>query len=313
MSRIVVCLDCPHYMKGGYCAKRHKDVSALQEACEKAHEPAGARDRSEELSETPAPLPATKKCRKCGQDLPLSDFEWTKTRNGERIRMRMCSECYHESMSKNGKKPKQQPETMTTTETPQTKRCSSCGEIKPVAEFYKDDNASDGLKSHCKACHRAKVNSRQKERREAAKAERADELTTTTKVCPKCGRELPKEAFGRHAKTRDGLQPMCRECKGAILHGNRQQTPQTAEGVKVCSKCGETKPTTDFYRDSKSPDGLQYWCKSCSSKNNAAHKEAKSEPIRVAVRETLTDEQMVAALRARGWEVTCTRTITQTL
>lgn len=34
-----------------------------------------------------------------------------------------------------------------------------------------------------------------------------------TKVCSKCGRELPVEQFGRHARTKDGLQPNCRECR----------------------------------------------------------------------------------------------------
>mgnify|MGYP002519128633 CR=1 FL=1 len=36
MNRIVVCLDCPHYQKGGYCIKTRKDVGALTPACDKA-------------------------------------------------------------------------------------------------------------------------------------------------------------------------------------------------------------------------------------------------------------------------------------
>ena len=40
-----------------------------------------------------------------------------------------------------------------------------------------------------------------------------EKTTPTTKVCKKCGRELPAEAFNRHAKSRDGLQPYCRECQ----------------------------------------------------------------------------------------------------
>lgn len=40
-----------------------------------------------------------------------------------------------------------------------------------------------------------------------------EKKTPTTKVCKKCGRELPAEAFNRHAKSRDGLQPYCRECQ----------------------------------------------------------------------------------------------------
>lgn len=36
MSRIVTCLDCPLYQKGGYCRHYRKDVGALQPACDHA-------------------------------------------------------------------------------------------------------------------------------------------------------------------------------------------------------------------------------------------------------------------------------------
>lgn len=34
--------------------------------------------------------------------------------------------------------------------------------------------------------------------------------------------------------------------------------------TKRCTKCGETKPTSDFHKRRRSPDGLQCWCKACS-------------------------------------------------
>ena len=36
------------------------------------------------------------------------------------------------------------------------------------------------------------------------------------------------------------------------------------ECQKHCSGCGETKPLSDFYRNSRRPDGRQIWCKACS-------------------------------------------------
>ena len=33
------------------------------------------------------------------------------------------------------------------------KRCSKCGEVKALECFYRKTAASDGLQSHCKACH----------------------------------------------------------------------------------------------------------------------------------------------------------------
>ncbi len=35
---------------------------------------------------------------------------------------------------------------------------------------------------------------------------------TKTKVCKRCGRELPLHEFSRHARTADGLQVYCRDC-----------------------------------------------------------------------------------------------------
>ena len=35
------------------------------------------------------------------------------------------------------------------------KRCTKCGEVKLVSEFYKDTSRRDGLRERCKACRRA--------------------------------------------------------------------------------------------------------------------------------------------------------------
>ena len=36
-----------------------------------------------------------------------------------------------------------------------TKRCSKCGQIKPISEFYKKKSSKDGLYSCCKQCHKS--------------------------------------------------------------------------------------------------------------------------------------------------------------
>lgn len=38
-----------------------------------------------------------------------------------------------------------------------------------------------------------------------------------TKICSKCGRELPLECFGRHKRMKDGLQAYCKECNKQYL------------------------------------------------------------------------------------------------
>jgi len=38
--------------------------------------------------------------------------------------------------------------------------------------------------------------------------------------------------------------------------------------LKRCSKCGETKPFSEFYKNKTWKDGLSWWCKKCDDKSN---------------------------------------------
>lgn len=46
------------------------------------------------------------------------------------------------------------------------------------------------------------------------------------------------------------------------------------DDMKCCSKCGERKPRSEFYRLKRATDGLNYWCKGCALKANRAYREA---------------------------------------
>ena len=52
---------------------------------------------------------------------------------------------------------------------------------------------------------------------------------TKTKVCKRCGRELPLHEFGRHARTADGLQVYCRQCSKEAMMRTRKRREQKAE------------------------------------------------------------------------------------
>lgn len=41
-----------------------------------------------------------------------------------------------------------------------TKRCSRCGETKPLARFYRDHRAKDGRQCRCAACARSDMHAR---------------------------------------------------------------------------------------------------------------------------------------------------------
>lgn len=162
------------------------------------------------------------------------------------------------------------------------------------------------------------------------------------KVCKRCGRELPKTAFSKNARQYDGLQSTCKECaRQAWNNWNKTQKKLTKkkdddmeenatipEGMKLCTKCGEVKSLDDFGQHSKHKDGKQRWCKACinaatsrSKANRPKKTAAKAQPETVKEKATpqanplrkMTDHALVIELRARGWEVSCTRTITETL
>jgi hypothetical protein len=55
-----------------------------------------------------------------------------------------------------------------------TKKCSKCGEVKPVSEFSKDKNRKDGLQSQCKSCVKQYNQDHKEERKQYNRQYRQD-------------------------------------------------------------------------------------------------------------------------------------------
>lgn len=49
--------------------------------------------------------------------------------------------------------------------------------------------------------------------------------------------------------------------------------------MKICTKCKEPHPLTNFYRAKKSPDGLTYWCRQCLSRLSMESQKRRREKI----------------------------------
>lgn len=101
--------------------------------------------------------------------------------------------------------------------------------------------------------------------------------------------------------------------------------------TKTCTKCGRELPISEFYAKAGAKDGLQTICKEChiaKTKESIARRKAQAEKAKPkdTIKEpteavagitnglkAVTDQTLVDELRSRGWEVTCTRTVIQTL
>jgi hypothetical protein len=50
--------------------------------------------------------------------------------------------------------------------------------------------------------------------------------------------------------------------------------------VKHCSRCKQSKETTEFYKHKHSLDGFQYWCKPCLREVNKVYEEKHKEKLK---------------------------------
>lgn len=95
------------------------------------------------------------------------------------------------------------------------------------------------------------------------------------KRCPKCGVTKASEDFHKNRTAPDGMQAHCKACfkarrqGGSIQHGSGcackacVAASNAAVGLKMCAKCGRTKPFSEFYADRKMSLGLRSYCRSC--------------------------------------------------
>ena len=104
-----------------------------------------------------------------------------------------------------------------------SKRCSRCGQVKPLSEFHKHAGHRDGRSSRCKVC-------RQESRYpDAVKNRRAKQRLDDAgmKRCWRCQRVKPLSDFFNNSSEHDGVTSMCKICHGAYKRefrkGNREK------------------------------------------------------------------------------------------
>jgi len=140
-----------------------------------------------------------------------------------------------------------------------TKVCARCHRELPITEFHRNRTRKDGYQRECKECQRELSQALYKKKQEEKAVDQTPTDPPTTKVCAKCGRELPVEMFGHTKKNLNGLKSYCKDCENensriyrAKKYGRTGQAFASADGKKytiVTTEENKTLVTIDLFPD----------------------------------------------------------------
>lgn len=91
-----------------------------------------------------------------------------------------------------------------------TKTCSICGKEITIEHFYWKNNK---YMDACKHCHSHKDKAADRKKRREERLKMSADMRLKTKVCKRCGEELPLSEFYRCNKYKDGYEGVCKECR----------------------------------------------------------------------------------------------------
>ncbi len=108
------------------------------------------------------------------------------------------------------------------------------------------------------------------------------------KTCRDCGVTKPATEFYANNQKSDGLSSYCKPCtlvKAAAAYAKKPKRPRPPEGMKKCSRCKEVKEIAAFGSCKATKDGLNYYCRTCSTDSTVAYHKRHPEKHRAYNRE----------------------------
>ncbi len=156
-------------------------------------------------------------------------------------------------------------------------------------------------------------------------AKRTGPTEVLTKRCSACKQTKARDEFHGDKSRGDGLSARCKDCdrkhKAALRNRLRSRKASQVPKVKskVCSRCGQTKSSADFYAIPSNKDGLSHICKQCErNKSQSYHARLFARPARqlprittkrcpVCGEEKCTSEFYEAPGKADGYRSLCKR------
>ncbi len=154
------------------------------------------------------------------------------------------------------------------------KRCSTCGQEKPLEEFSPDTRRRDGRQARCRQCMRERYHLDKRTPRPLP----PPPLPPGLKRCPNCRGEKALEAFYVNRARRDGRQCWCKQCHSQARPTDRPIPPPST--LKPCKRCSQEKPLREFYAAAGTRDRHRSSCKQCDKKAVRLYKEEHSEHLR---------------------------------
>lgn len=143
----------------------------------------------------------------------------------------------------------------------ETKKCSTCGEVKLLSEFTKSKQTKDGYTTQCKICRRNAKSRLISERLKIG-------YTVENKRCYKCGETKPSSMFHKNINKTDLLSAECMSCSSLIkseIIKKRITAGYKRLTTKKCPMCGKTKSADKFYNNINKTDLLSSECIECCS------------------------------------------------
>jgi len=105
------------------------------------------------------------------------------------------------------------------------------------------------------------------------------------KKCVSCGKYKDFCEFPERKDSPDGYRNQCKQCRLEYRRkwdaGEIEKKDYSApEGMKICRKCGETLPVSEFGRSSINKDGLKSYCYTCRKIESAEYREKNQDHIK---------------------------------
>jgi len=143
-------------------------------------------------------------------------------------------------------------------------------------------------------------------------------MPVDSRVCTKCGLDKPLSEFSKHPRGKYGVKPSCKACDSARHAASyvpkpraRRRPPIDPSEPKMCRRCGDTKPHSEFSLASRETETrnavYRSACKACCSdrakqwfKDNPERTSANRRKFNLAKNYGITVEEYNALLRRQS-------------